>query len=74
VLDTQIIPHGMPTLSTSQLEAKHILHWLEEGKRWRWCEGSAQKKQSKTIYACLKCNVALYVVPCFKVYHLKSTF
>jgi len=35
VLGTQIIPQGMPNLSTSQLEAKHILHWLEKGTRWR---------------------------------------
>jgi hypothetical protein len=35
VLGTQIIPQGMPTLSTRQLEAKHVLHWLEKGKRQR---------------------------------------
>jgi transcription initiation factor IIE alpha subunit len=34
-----------------------------------------QKNQNKTIYyACPKCNVMLYVVPCFKIYHLKSMF
>jgi hypothetical protein len=73
VLGTQII-QGMPTLSTSWLEAKHILHWLEKGRRRRCHTCSAQKKQSKTIYACPKCNVALCVMPCFKVYHSKFTF
>jgi hypothetical protein len=73
VLCTQII-QGMPTLSTSRLESKHVLHWLEKGRRQRCRVYSAQKKQSKTIYACPKCNVALCVVPCFKVYHSKFTF
>jgi hypothetical protein len=35
---------------------------------------SAQNKQSKTIYACLKCNMVLCVMPCFKIYHSKSTY
>jgi hypothetical protein len=61
VLGTQII-QGMPTLSTSRLETKHVLHWLEKGRRWRCHVCSMQKKQSKTIYACLKCNVALCVM------------
>jgi hypothetical protein len=58
VLHTQIIPQGMPTLSTSPLEAKHILYWLEKG---RYLVCSTQKKQSKTIYACPKCNMACHV-------------
>jgi hypothetical protein len=74
VLGTRIIPQGMPTLSTSLLEAKQLLHWLEKWKRRRCRVCSAQKKQNKTIYACSKCNVALCVVPCIKTYHSKSTF
>jgi hypothetical protein len=74
VLGSQITPQGMPTLSTSRLEAKYVLHWLERGtpRRCRVC--SARKKQSRTIYVCPKCNVALCVVPCFKIYHTKSKF
>jgi hypothetical protein len=74
VFGTQTIPQGMPTLSTSQMEAKHFLHWLKKGKKWRCCVCFAQKKQSKTIYACLKCNMALCVMLCFKVYHSNSMF
>jgi hypothetical protein len=74
VLGTQIIPQGMPTLSTSRLEAKHVLHWLEKRRRHRCHVCSTQKKQSKKIYACPKCNMALCVVLCFKVYHSKFTF
>jgi len=31
VLGPQMIQHGMPTISTSQLEASHVLHWIEKG-------------------------------------------
>jgi hypothetical protein len=34
---------GMPTLSTSQLEAKHVLHWLETRIQWR-CHVFHEKK------------------------------
>jgi hypothetical protein len=74
VLGTKIVPQGMPTLSTSRLEAEHGLHWLEKGTRWRCHVCSAQKKQVKTIYACLKCNGVLCVMLCFKIHHLKSMF
>jgi hypothetical protein len=69
----KIISRGMPTLSTSQLQAKHVLHWLEKGTRQRCHVCSAQKKQSKTTYACLKCNMAICVMPCFKIHVLTST-
>jgi hypothetical protein len=74
VLGSQIIPQGMPTPSTSRLEAKYSLHYLEKGKRQRCHMFSMQKKQSKTIYACPNCNVVLCVMLCFKIYHSKSMF
>jgi len=64
----------MPTLSTSQLEARHILHWTEKGMKRKCYVCSVRKKQSRIIYICPKCNVVLWVVPCFKIYQMHSNF
>jgi hypothetical protein len=70
VLCTQIILQGMPTLSTSWLGSQtHSALARERDKAEVLCVCSTQKKQSKTIYACPKCNVASCVMPCFKIYH-----
>jgi len=37
VIGTQIMSQGMPTPSSSWLEARHILHWLKKGTKWRCC-------------------------------------
>jgi hypothetical protein len=72
MLGTQIIPQGMPTLSTSQLEAKHILHWLEKG-RGVVCvpHKSSRVRQfmhvQNAMWHCVSCCVSRYTIqnPCF---------
>jgi len=74
VLGTQIIPLGMPTLSTSWLEVRYSMHWLEKGSKQRGHVCFARKKLSRTIYVHPKCNMTLCVMLCFKIYNMYSTF
>jgi len=74
VLGPEVTPQGMPTLPTSWLEVRHVMHWLEKGTLCRCLVCFVRKKQSRTIYVCPKCKVALCVVLCFKIYHIHSKF
>jgi hypothetical protein len=71
VLGSQITPQGMPTLSTSRLESRHNQHWPQKGTARR-CRVCSAKKYTRTRNICPKCNVALCVDPCFRIYHTKS--
>ena len=34
----------------------------------------AMKNRTNTSYDCCQCNVALYIQPCFEVYHTKQVY
>jgi hypothetical protein len=74
VVGTPNTLQGMPTLSTSQLEARNNMHCLKKGNKYGCHVCSMKKKLSRTVYACPKYNVGLCVVLCFKIYHMQSTF
>jgi hypothetical protein len=89
VLGAQIIPQGMPTLSTGWLEAKHVLHWLEKGRRQRCCVPHKRSRVRQfmhiqnAMWHCVSCQVSRYTIqnPCFdtnklwkkQITHLVST-
>jgi hypothetical protein len=50
LLGTQIISQGVPTLSTSRLEAKHVLHWLEKGTTGVVCVFWEKEAESGNLY------------------------
>jgi hypothetical protein len=62
VLGTHTTPQGMPNLSASQFDMRHILHWLMKGKQ-QSCRVFC-KKQIRKTHICPKRNVALYVMTC----------
>jgi len=67
VLGSQITPQGMPTLSTIQLEVRYSMHWPDKGTAHRCHVCSMNKKHSRAIIICPKCNMALCVVLHFGV-------
>ncbi len=79
---------GRPPLENPmRLTARHYPSLIQdystehtsERKRRRKCHvcyntTTAPKKETKTTYECVECNVGLCVVPCFKLYHTLKNF
>jgi len=45
-----------------ETQPENIIYWLCNGMPHRCCVCSTRKKQSRTIYVCPKCNMALCVI------------
>jgi hypothetical protein len=72
----RVTPRGRPSLLDNQilrLEVKHSSHWPEKGRqrRCRLCQLN-NKKTSKSLYFCPKCDCGLCIVPCFAAWHTKT--
>jgi len=79
---------GRPLLENPmRLTARHFPSLIQEystkhtseRRRRRKCHvcyntTTTQKKETKTTYECVECNVGLCVVPCFELYHTSKNF
>jgi len=79
---------GRPALENPlRLTARHFPSLIEgysvegtsertERRRCHVCSNTtiAQKKDTKTRYECVQCNIGLCVVPCFELYHTLKNF
>jgi hypothetical protein len=66
------------TLSLILIQDYSTEHTFERRRR-RKCHvcyntTTAPKKETKTTYECVECNVGLCVVPCFEIYHTLKNF
>jgi len=60
------------TKNVLQLESRHNKHWPVKSSTQLRCHLCSSRGQRKgTMYECARCDVDLYVVPCFKKYHTK---
>jgi hypothetical protein len=74
VLQPQTTPQGWTTPSISWLEVQGNEHWPKKRNCMQCQVCSTHRNLCRSRYNCPKCNVGLYVDPCFRVYHTKSQF
>jgi len=55
-----------------RLESRHNKHWPAKSSKQLRCHLCSSHRQRKhTVSKCTRCDVGLYVVPCFTEYHTK---